>query len=452
MPNNIRGGAKGKSREDDGAGFDVDAKTISFTRRKRGRWNAEKRRGEEAHCFMCDQPTMVLTPKGDGGVLAHCEAKGCQARGWPMYRAATADGYDLSAPRSVTRKIADRERAKREVEDAWSALSRRGKAVGVSLGVLLNHDASRNLPVELDKIVAATGWSKSSVQRGIDDAVAAGLINRGRKTFSQGGGKGQINRYALANETVAKLIRKNAVQLTIGPDLLGSKLTTGGNQSRRNAGVGESTRISERDMPYESASPVVASPSPVGAVDASLGRWRNGGLKTGATVATAGAQAGIATALRGSERSHRGGDLQQGIHPSDHLNQASAASSGGDVGSTASAQPQRTASTHASAPHTRVRAHAPERMPAHPHTRATTPRWTLAMIASLGEPASGHSGADTAVAPSRQPKRPDRAGGQPAATPAISAAALEHEKIEREEKAARRGDTSDNGRNSKWAK
>jgi hypothetical protein len=73
---------------------------------------------------------------------------------------------------------------------------------------------------------------------------------------------------------------------------------------------------------------------PTGAVDASLGHWRNGGRKTGAT-----ATSGIVvhddkiivpaarptlepSSLRGSKTSHRGG-LHQGIHPSDHLNQAS---------------------------------------------------------------------------------------------------------------------------------
>ena len=87
-----------------------------------------------------------------------------------MFRAAEAQGYPLSAPRSVTRKLANRERAEREAEDAWNGLSRRGKAVTVSLARLLQHDARRTLPLELVPLSAEAGLPKRTAQRGIDDA------------------------------------------------------------------------------------------------------------------------------------------------------------------------------------------------------------------------------------------------------------------------------------------
>jgi hypothetical protein len=406
----------------DAPAFDLDARTISFTRRKRGRWNADKRRGEEAHCFVCDKPTMVLTPKGDGGVLAHCQAKGCQARGMPMVYAAKADGYDLSAPRSVTRKIADRERAEREVEDAWSALSRRGKAVAASLGVLLDHDASRNFPVELDKIAAATGWSKSSVQRGIDDAVAAGLIKRGRKTFSQGGGKGPINRYALANETVANVIRKNAVQLTIGPDLLGLKLTIGGTQSRRFAGVGESTRISERDMRDERLSLAMR----IGEISATVT-----GIGDEAKTATASV---TSNSLDRQHTSHRGG--LQGIHPSDHLNQASTAPMSDDCALPVERRLQSAASAHARPRETERYIRARARI----HARETPPP-PDPPLATDGLEECGYACRDGCVAPLRHKRN--------AITGALGSG---DEQWLRGEKSARRVDTPDNGKGTKWAK
>ena len=85
--------------------------------------------------------------------------------------------------------------------------------------------------------------------------------------------------------------------------------------------------------------------------------------------------------------------------------------------------------------------------------KPTPSRWTLAMIDRLGDDASGHSGADTAVAPSSQSRRPDRSGGQPAATPAppslrMPESTLRQQRIENEEKRRRRaGTTSDSERN-----
>lgn len=155
-------------------GIDIDAMAISYTRRKRGKWNPDLHIGEEAYCFLCNKPMMTFTPKGDGGVLARCDRKQCQARGMHMFRAAEDQGYPLSAPRSVTRKLAKLEQAEREAEDAWNGLSKRGKAVAVSLGVLLHHDARRSLPLELDPLAAEAGLPKRTAQRGIDDAALPG--------------------------------------------------------------------------------------------------------------------------------------------------------------------------------------------------------------------------------------------------------------------------------------
>jgi hypothetical protein len=427
----------------DAPAFDIDAMAIWVTRRKRGRWKPDLHIGEEAYCFLCNKPTMTLTPKGDGGVMARCDNKSCMARGWPMFRAAEDDGYNLSAPRSVTRKLAKLEQAEREVEDAWNGLSKRGKAVAVSLGVLLNHDASRNLPVELTALVAATGLSKSSVQRGIDDAGAAGLIKRGRKTFSQGVGKGPINRYALANETVAHVIRKNTVQLTIGPDLLGSKLTTGGTENRRNAGVGESTRSSERDMPYESAPPVVDSPTPVGAVDA----CRRERMSLAMRISETDSRAGAKLAATSGRPAHT---QLTTIRPGVHYGSAPPTSDGSVLPLEAEIAerciPARgTART--------IRTREAGSMPAHTHTRETAihgsdpmpvfdalrreralkptpPRWTLAAIDSLGDTASAHS---------------DQ-GAKPATR--MPESTLAQQMIENEEKRRRRaGTTSDSERN-----
>ena len=74
----------------------------------------------------------------------------------------------------------------------------------------------------------------------------------------------------------------------------------------------------------------VASPSPVGAAEPENGHWRNGGRKTSATVASTVVQDDKIVTTRHAHcvaRKHpigRRWRLQQGIHPSDHLNQASA--------------------------------------------------------------------------------------------------------------------------------
>jgi hypothetical protein len=70
---------------------------------------------------------------------------------------------------------------------------------------------------------------------------------------------------------------------------------------------------------------------PTGAVDASLGHWRNGGRKTVTKPGTSGRPVVhddkiiVPAARPALERSSHRGGLHQGIHPSDHLNQASTA-------------------------------------------------------------------------------------------------------------------------------
>jgi hypothetical protein len=121
MRDDIRAGAKGKRREDDGAGFDVRpllVTALALHEERGGVWGKPTPKApfgsiRNARCFVCDEPEMSVTPTGDGGVVACCN--GCGARKWPMFNAAEKAGVRLSAPRSVKRKLSGQERAELQV-------------------------------------------------------------------------------------------------------------------------------------------------------------------------------------------------------------------------------------------------------------------------------------------------------------------------------------------------
>ena len=260
------------------------------------------------------------------------------------------------------------------------------------------------------------------------------MIKRRTKAGSQGYRKGPVNVYAIASETAANVIRRHSVKMAIRQQNRGVESGHSWPESRRIAGDRESTRISERDMPYESASPVVASPSPVGAAEPENGHWRNGGRKTSATVASTVVHddkivTTPARSLRGSETSHRGGAgvFRQGIHPSDHLNQASAP----PTSDSSALSVERILQSAASA---RAR---PGAKPAHAHTHDTRTRETPLALEECGY--ACHGGC---IAPLRHQRN--------AITGALGSG---DEQWIRGEKSPPRGDTPDNGKDrAKWAK
>ena len=160
------------------------------------------------------------------------------------------------------------------------------------------------------------------------------------------------------------------------------------------------------------------------------GHWRNGGRKTGATVAALSCmrQDRHYPGSSRAETSHRAGwRLRQGFHPSDHLNQASAAPT-----STASAlSVERILQSAASA---RAR---PGAKPAHTHTHDTRTRETPLALEECGY--ACHGGC---IAPLRHQRN--------AITGAMGSG---DEQWIRGEKSPPRGDTPDNGKDrAKWAK
>ena len=212
---------------------------------------------------------------------------------------------------------------------------------------------------------------------------------------------------------------------------------------------------------------------PVGAVDASFGRRGNGGRKTGATVADIGGGNKIATTpvtsgrpalqtrtLRGSETSRRG-DVQQGIHPGDHLNQASTAPTSDSNALPLEAEiaercipPRETeryirtreaGSMPARTRETPIHGGGPMSDPikvsyALGRERALKPtpsRWTLAMIDRLGDTASAHSGSRASVPVTEGRFRAPEARKPPATLTRMPESTLRQQQIENEAKAAR---------------
>jgi hypothetical protein len=262
-----------------------------------------------ARCFVCDKPEMSVTPTGDGGVVACCN--GCGARKWPMFHAAEKAGVWLSAPRSVKRKLSGQERAGLDRQAAYGKLSSRARAVVDLLKRLVKRGKPNAFAKTLEDIAVALNVATMTVRRGIAEAVAAELIMVRKRALSRGQSKSQINVYVLVGLPDDTVLLRQTVQM----NTRGKDVNTRGRKPLKSLDVGI---LSDSTFGRE------ALDRRKSAAEREKRRWRNGGQKTGATVTGIPAEAVVATTVRSSKTSHPGGVLQQGIHPSDHLNQASA--------------------------------------------------------------------------------------------------------------------------------
>ena len=133
--------------------------------------------------------------EGDGGVLARCDRKRCQARGMHMFRAAEDAGDTPCQRRDPSRAS----------WPSWSKLSARPRmrgtvcrsaasAVAVSRACWSTMTRGEAFRSRMETLAAEAGLPKRTARRGIDDAVAAGLIKRRTKAGSQGYRKGPDQR------------------------------------------------------------------------------------------------------------------------------------------------------------------------------------------------------------------------------------------------------------------